>query len=222
MKLATTKTLALFTGLLLAGVTPTAFAACPTTSHIASDAAFHLLQPEAAITCVAEGRIGDRAGAATFELDLGQSTGAPATQAQYGWVSGQVEPFSLTYNGGTGLVTFQLGGRTLNYTPGSTFTDIYIRTRATQAGTTVTVNNLVLNGCVVADQSTATGDGLDYLRLANAAPGSGFTLTGDATLSWTAAAPTQSNLAFQIKLGTPAPPLPVTPTTWGALKARRN
>lgn len=202
-------------------LTPSAArAACPTTSHIASDAAFLALQPEAGVTCVAEGRIGDRAGAATFELDLGQSTAAPVTTAQYGWVSGQAEPFTLSYSNMTGVVTFQLGGRTLTYSPASTFTDLFIRTRASFAGTQVTVNSLVLDGCAIADQSDAPGPGLDYLRLQGVNLMGGFTLTGVATMSWSGAPPTQSNLAFQIKFGTPTPPLPVTPSGWGEIKAR--
>jgi hypothetical protein len=205
--------------LLLSAVTAPAGAACPTTGHFPSDAAFQLFQPEPAINFVAEGRIGDRGGAATFELDLGQSTAAPATQAQYPWVSGQVEPFTLTYDTGTGLVTFQLGGRTLIYAPTATFTDIYIRTRATQTGTSVVVNNLVLDGCAVPDQSSATGNGLDYLHLSGGTLGDGFVLTGDATMTWGATPPTQSNLAFQIKVGTPSQIVPASPATWSAIKA---
>jgi len=193
-------------------------AACPTTSHFASDASFQAFQPEPAINFVAEGRIGDRGGAATFELDLGQSTAAPATQAQYNWISGQAEPFTLSYNNISGVVTFQLGGRTLNYSPGATFTDIYIRTRATQAGTSVVVNNLVLDGCGIVDQSGATGDGLDYLRLAGGTLGDGFVLTGNATLTWGVTPPANSHLAFQIKVGTPATIVPVESATWSSVK----
>jgi hypothetical protein len=211
--------LCLLTPLLIAPISVYVAAACPTTSHFASDAAFQAFQPEPAINFVAEGRIGDRGGAATFELDLGQSTAAPATQAQYNWISGQAEPFTLSYNNISGVVTFQLGGRTLNYSPGATFTDIYIRTRATQAGTSVVVNNLVLDGCGIADQSGATGDGLDYLRLVGGTLGDGFVLTGNATLNWGAIPPANSHLAFQIKVGTPATIVPVDGATWSSVKA---
>jgi hypothetical protein len=195
-------------------------AACPTTSHFASDAAFHAVQPEAGIQFVAEGRIGDRSGAATFELDLGATTAAPATTAQYGWVNGQAEPFTLSFNSGTGVVTFQLGGKTLNYTPGGTFTDIYVRTRATQSGTSLVVDDLDLDGCPIADNSTAVGDGIDYLRIAGGTLNDGFVLTGIATLSWGATVPTNSHLAFQIKVGTPEQIVPVESTRWSALKSR--
>ena len=198
----------------------TASAVCPTTSHIGSDAAFLSIQPEAGVACVAEGRIGDRSGAATFELDLGQSTAAPATTAQYGWVSGQAEPFTLSYSNVTGVVTFQLGGQTLAYSPAGTFTDIFLRTRASLAGTQVTVTDLVLDGCVIADQSNAVGPGLDYLRLQGVDLMAGFTLTGSATMSWAASPPSQSNLAFQVKVGTPAPPVPAVTSSWGGVKAR--
>lgn len=206
--------------LLFALLSAPARAACPTASHLSSDAAFQALQPEAGITCVAEGRIGDRSGAATFELDLGRSTAAPVTTAQYGWISGQPEPFTLSYSNGTGVVTFQLGGQTLTYSPTATFTDLFIRTRASFAGTLVTVSNLLLDGCVIADQSNAPGSGIDYLRLQGGNLMGGFTLTGIVTMSWDATPPTQSNLAFQIKFGTPTPPLPVESAGWGSLKAR--
>lgn len=103
-------------------------------SHLSGDAALAALSPT--FSFAAEGRIGDLGGAATFELDLGHDTAAPATTAQYNWVSGQVEP---------------------------------------------------------------------------------FTLTGDAILSWTGAAPTQSNLAFQIKVAA-LPTTPVRAVTWGGVK----
>ena len=81
------------------------------TSHISSDAA--LLARAPVLTSVTEGRIGDQGNAATFEFDLCQETAHPAVQEQYGWVSGQPEPFTLSYDAGTHLVTFQLGGKTL-------------------------------------------------------------------------------------------------------------
>lgn len=195
-------------------------ASCPVASHFPSDAAFNAVQPEAGIQFVAEGRIGDRSGAATFELDLGATTAAPFTTAQYGWINGQPEPFTLSFDSMSGVVTFQLGGKTLNYTPGGSFTDIYVRTRATQAGTSIVVDNLVLDGCPVADNSTAVGDGVDYLRLSGGTLNDGFVLTGIATLSWGAVVPLNSHLAFQIKVGTPEQIVPVEPSRWGALKAR--
>ena len=185
------------------------------TSHLGTDAAMFALSPT--FSFVAEGRIGDRAGAATFELDLGQDTGAPFTTAQYGWVSGQVEAFSLTYDASTHGVTFILGGRTLNYTASGALSDIFIRTRESFAGSSLSVDNLVLNSVAVGDQAGSVGPGLDILRISGAPLAAGFTLSGNATLSWAGSAPTQSNLAFQIKVGS----LPTTPsdaTTWGRIR----
>ena len=188
-----------------------------TVSHIATDT--ELLALISDTIFVAEGRIGDRGGAATFELDLGQSTAAPNTSAQYGWVSGQAEPFTITYSNVTGLVTFTLGGKTLNYTtPFPMFGDIFVRTRALEIDRSIIVQDLVLNGQSVGDISNAVGPGLDILWISGASLLNGFTLTGTATLAWTGAAPTQSRLAFQIKVAK----LAVVGTedeSWGGIKA---
>jgi hypothetical protein len=188
-----------------------------TVSHLATDA--ELLALVSDTIFVAEGRIGDLGGAATFELDLGQSTAAPYTTAQYPWVSGAVEPFTLTYNAGTGIVTFSLGGRVLTYTtPYPMFGDIFVRTRAVDADRSVIVQDLVLNGSNVGDVSNSIGPGLDILWISGAELAGGFTLTGTATLAWMGAAPTQSRLAFQIKVAK----LAVVGTedeSWGGIKA---
>jgi hypothetical protein len=197
-------------------ILPAAASAALTVSHLASDADLFALSPTYAF--IAEGRIGDGAGAATFELDLGPDTGAPAVTAQYGWVSAAVEPFTLVYSPGLGLVTFTLGGKTLVYAPLLGFTDVFVRTRAVEAGTAVTVTDLVLDGVAVADLSSAVGaDGLDILRIQGGVLADGFTLTGNAVLSWTGARPSQSRLAFQIKVGD-VRPTPALPATWGSVK----
>lgn len=183
-----------------------------TTEHIATDA--ELLTIIQSIAFVAEGRIG---GASTFELDLGPDTGAPAVTRNYGWVSSQVEPFSIVYDQGASLVTFTLGGQVLQYAPLIAFEEVFVRARATEPGTTVSVSNLVLDGVPVGDGVSATGDGLDILRISGGVLVDGFTLTGDAVLAWVGAPPTQSRLAFQIKVGSPAP-VPVESTTWGRVK----
>lgn len=199
----------------IALVLPSAATAALTVSHLASDADLFALSPTYAF--IAEGRIGDGAGAATFELDLGPDTGTPATTVQYGWVSGAVEPFSLVYSVGLGLVTFELGGKTLTYAPLLGFNDVFVRTRAVEAGTSIVVTDLVLDGVAVGDLSSAMGDGLDILRIQGGVLSDGFTLTGNATLSWTGARPSQSRLAFQIKVGD-VRPTPTLPATLGSIK----
>ena len=198
-------------------VLPSAVPAALLVDHLANDAALAVEVQE--IAFVAEGRIGDRAGAATFELDLGQ-TDNPTVTKQYGWVSGQVEPFGLVYDAGLNTVTYTLGGQVLVITPGVAFDVIVVRTRATQAGSDVVVQNLVLNGEAVGDVSLADGDGsgLDLLRIRGGALATGFTLTGEAVLSWGAILPTNSHLAFQVKVGSSAP-TPVDESTWGRVKA---
>jgi hypothetical protein len=167
---------------------------------------------------VAEGRIGDRGGAATFELDLGDNTGNPAATAQYPWLSGVAEPFTLTYDKVTNVVTFTLGGRILTYSPAVSFREFFVRTRAVDASASVQVVDLVLNGQGVGDVSAATGpDDLDILAVSGVDIYQGFTLTGVAVLTWTGTAPTQSRLAFQIKVGN-APTVPVEESSWGRIK----
>ena len=189
------------------------------TSHLDNDADLIALLPADNIAFVAEGRIGDLGGAATFELDLGQSTAAPSVTAQYGWQSGVVEPFTLNYDNNLNTVEFTLGGNTLVYIPDRAFTEVFVRTRAVYEGTAVTVSDMVLDGEPVMDLSTATGaGGLDILRIEGAILWDSFTLTGNAVLSWTGTPPHQSNLAFQIKVGTPDSSTATEPSTWGLVK----
>jgi hypothetical protein len=185
-------------------------------SHLNSDAAMLAVLKNVAF--IAEGRIGDLGGAATFELDLGPDTGNPSSTEQYGWQSGVAEPFTLSYDHGTGVVTFTLGGKTLTYNPGMSFREIFVRTRAVNDLTSVQVCDLVLNGVNVGDISSTTGpDGLDILAISGIEIYNGFTLTGTAVLSWEGQAPTLSRLAFQIKVGN-APSVPVERSTWGNIK----
>jgi hypothetical protein len=91
---------------------------------------------------------------------------------------------------------------TLTYTtPWFDFDQVFVRTRAVNEGSSVTVSDIVIDGESVMDQSQATGNGLDNLWIQGAILNDGFTLTGNAVLTWTGAAPTQSRLAFQIKVG---------------------
>jgi hypothetical protein len=190
-----------------------------TTSHLSGDAELSAILPEDNIAFVAEGRVGDLEGHATFELDLGQSTAAPETTAQYAWRNGESESFAVTYDHGTGVVSFNLGGKTLYYFPSRVFSEIFIRTRAVEDGSTVSAHDLVVDGESVNDQSSAAGpDGLDILRIQGATLSDDFVLVGQAVLSWPGDAPSQSRLAFQIKVGEPEPPVSAQPATWGWIK----
>jgi hypothetical protein len=187
------------------------------TSHLSSDA--DMLAAIENVAAVAEGRIGDRGGAATFELDLGDDTGNPATTAQHAWQSGAAEPFTLAYDAGMNVMSFTLAGKTLTYSPGLSFREMFVRTRAVDAGTSVEVYDLVINSEAVGDVSSATGaGGLDILAISGIDLYQGFTMTGVAVLTWSGTPPTQSRLAFQIKIGD-APTVPVDESTWGQIKS---
>jgi len=149
---------------------------------------------------VAEGRVGDLGGAATFELDLGASTAAPATTAQLAWGSGVAYPFSLHFDIFSRMATFTAGGHTLSYVSDyAVFDALFIRTRAVHAGTFMGVYNLVLDGITVPGASVVNGpDGLMILQIYGAPLQDGFTLTGTVKMSWDGAAPLNSTLAFQI------------------------
>jgi hypothetical protein len=169
---------------------------------------------------VAEGRIGDRGGAATFELDLGQSTAAPAVTAQHDWQSGVAYPFTLSYDIFTSTATFTLGGNTLTYVSTyNVFDAIFIRTRAIPPATFVGVYDLVLDGIPVPGASVETGpDGLKIMQIYGAPLQDGFTLTGTAKMSWGSTLPVNSQLAFQIKVAN----MLVVETeaqSWGQVKA---
>jgi hypothetical protein len=199
---------------LLAGGGPSAGM---TTTHFGTDN--ELLQYLSDTLFVCEGRIGDRGGAATFELDLGHSTSAPDQTADYDWQNGVPEPFTLSYDPMNSLVTFTLGGITLLYTTSyEDFDAIFVRTRAVNEGTSVTVEDLVYNGENVDDLSSTTGDGLDILLIYGLPIADGFTLAGIATLSWTGTPPTQSRLAFQIKVAR-STVIDAEETSWGAMKS---
>lgn len=149
---------------------------------------------------VAEGRIGDLGGAATFELDLGASTAVPATTAQFAWGNGVTYPFSLHFDLFSRMATFTAGGHTLSYVSNyAVFDALFIRTRAVYAGTFMGVYNLVLDGITVPGASMVSGpDGLKILQIYGAPLQDGFTLTGTVKMSWDGQAPLNSTLAFQI------------------------
>jgi hypothetical protein len=190
-----------------------------TTSHIGTDAEMLDLLSDSLF--VAEGRIGDGAGAATFEVDLGGDTGAPATTAQYAWPNGGAVAWSVHYNHLTHLITFTVDTVVLQWaTPLSGFTDLFVRTRAVNADTQILVDDLVLDAQNVGDasQAVANSDGLDILWIAGGTLTDGFTLSGTTTMSWAGAMPTQSRLAFQVKVGTLST-VGTEESTWGRVKA---
>jgi len=166
--------------------------------YFSSDAIFGTVLSDSVF--VAEGRIGDLGGAATFELDLGASTAAPATTDQFAWGNGVAYPFSLHFDHLSNVATFTVAGHTLSYTSAyGVFDALFIRTRSVYAGTFVGVYNLVLDGITVPGASVESGpNGLKIMQIYGAPLQDGFTLNGIVKLSWDAAPPLNSALAFQI------------------------
>jgi hypothetical protein len=187
------------------------------TSHLSSDEEMNAILSDSIF--VAEGRIGDRGGSATHELDLGFSTSAPEATADYDWQNGVPVAFSLSYDADTGLVTFSVDGTVLNYiTPYSGFGDLFIRTRANPQGSVITVYDIVIGGVLIYDTSSAAGNqGLDILWISGMSSAYGFTIEGLVVMSWTGAAPSQSNLAFQIKTANLST-VGVDQSSWGSIK----
>jgi hypothetical protein len=128
--------------------------------------------------------------------------------------------WTLTYDHITNDVIFTVGDSTLQWqSPLSGFTDIFVRTRAVVAESEILVNELTVDAEAANDSSYAVGaDGLDILWISGASIDNGFIMAGQTMMTWGAVKPTQSKLAFQIKVGK-TEPTSAEPTTWGTIKA---
>jgi hypothetical protein len=189
----------------------------PKTLHFNGDA--ELMKYLSEVVFTAEGLIGDLTGPA-HELDMGVTTMDLVITANYPWQSGVTVPFTLNYNDDDGSVCFTVGGEALHYTtPHSGFDAIFVRTRAVYGGSSVRVDNLVLNSWNINDFSQSVGpDGRDVLLIYGLNISYGFTLSGNAVLSWTGPPPVGQALAFQIKVARSAV-VSTAPSTWGAIKS---
>lgn len=167
---------------------------------------------------VAEGRIGNNGFGGNGERELGinrdvraaVNAGLPVAKGDLVWENGKVWDFSLEYTGSNLTYTITDGRQTVRLLTqefSGAVTDIYFRTFANKGSNnnlqnTVSLTNLVFNGTPfgsLASVGKNTAD-VDYLHLAGvSAP---FTLTGQTAFSWIGTAPSRSNLAFQIKVGT--------------------
>ena len=157
-------------------------------------------------TFVTSSRIG-AAGASDYELGIldPQNNLLPDQQQQFGWTSGDVVDFSLTYDGST--VDYRVGDQLLSSTTFSgPVTDLFFRTRAADESS-VQLSNLVLTddtGSLNLGSFGSTGIGgrdVDYLQLTDVT--GAFEISGQSVLSWTSDAPPRgSALIYQIKAGT--------------------
>lgn len=158
---------------------------------------------------VAESRIGNNStSTAERELGINTDTGAPVAIGNRTWANGGLVDFSLEYTGS--LVKYTVGGQLLSSTAFSGLaTDIFLRTRAGGDtsnginGSTMGLSDLVFEGVGIGSLSssvTGTGSDVDYLQIAGiSAP---FKLTGKSMMSWIGNNPKNSQLAYQIKVGT--------------------
>ena len=175
-------------------------------SHLDTDTDYNALIDQ--LSFVPEGRIGSNSiGGTTYELDIHDIVNnnfVLLDQDEFVWSNGTATPFTLAYQAATQNVSYTVGGKTLTSTATGPFTDILIRTRATKPNSKIEVNNLFLNGLALNNSSIAdaNGDSLDYLRIRGLSDKTDFLLTGQSIMSWLGATPSQSQLAYQIKVGT--------------------
>lgn len=206
-------------------VAPAGTRAALVPTHVPSDADLESVLPDSKKAFVAEGRIGDRGGSATFELDLGTNSAAPAVTRDYDWQNGMRESFTLVYNVERNLVLFACGTQTMSFAPekGRPMTDIFVRVRADEAGSSARIDEIMIDGEGFSEPSSAAGaNGVDILWIRGANLADGFLMTGVAKLAWGSAAPSQSKLAFQIKVGQAQNTNATNVTTWGRIKAEHG
>lgn len=162
---------------------------------------------------VAEGRIGNNATNGTQELSINRDVRDPikpaqiVAQSQLSWGKDTLWDFTLAYTGSKVDFSVSRAGGPSVLLSSTEFNkpvnQIYFRTAA-QGGNNnfVGLFNLSLNGHSIPDISSLGTPGnrdVDYLAVGDInAP---FTLTGKTRFDWGGTRPNNSNLAFQIKVG---------------------
>lgn len=176
-------------------------------SFVNDDNDFNALNPNLAF--VAEGRIGNNAMNGTHELNFhGTNENNPTAtsdQADYVWTSGLPTVFKLMYDATTRNISYQVGNTVLNsIANNNVVSDIFIRARATVSESSIAIANLVFNGTPLSQSLAIAGtsnwsDSMEYLRISGVTDS--FTLEGTSIMSWGNTRPSNSNLAYQIKVG---------------------
>ncbi len=171
---------------------------------------------------VAQSRIGNNATNGTQEIDLLDSANnnTPVAQLQKKWTSGKAVDFKLEYK--NSIVTYIVDGQTISSNKFSgKVSDIFFRTRAADKSS-MSLSNLMFSDSKTANLAlgslSSAGAGssdIDYLQLGKIS--GDFTLTGKSTMTWTGTAPSNSALAYQIKVGTTPKKEVPEPAAAGAL-----
>lgn len=168
------------------------------------------LDTEFSVQC----RIGDSAESShnrTYELAIGNTIYQPGVTKQHTWISDVEVEFTLTAEiSAQGLykTIFEADNNKLRFTPNigslSNLNDVYIQTVVGTGafGTRrIELGNLILNGDLIGDSVDVTVGG-DNLVISGGSLVSGFILTGTAKMTYdTIAPPTDSDMAFQIGVG---------------------
>lgn len=153
---------------------------------------------------VAESRIGDGAGAATYELALKEpSVVKPIKDKGFNWENKKTYDFELKSE--NGKVTYKVGGTELSsfdlvdMSPNNT---VYIRAFAGPENTKVKLTNITVDGNTYGGHFMANGDNnqREYLKVTDI--NGDFTITGQSIFAWSDTdRPRNSNVAYQFKVG---------------------
>ena len=147
---------------------------------------------------------------ANFELAVGDNDGSPAGQDtdDATWTSGQAESFTLTYDAGTGDVTWEVAGYpTTTYNVGasalSATSDIGLNLKAREAGSMLDLTNLALAGegpLSIDSLSTDSSYSVRSLTIEDVDLTGGFVLTGDFTMTWSSLPTNPEDLVLQVSV----------------------
>ncbi len=194
-----------FVGCVAALTFASAASATPTWSYFAGgDAGFNALSNNGSLErAVTEGRIGNNAVNGTWEQGIWQQGAVNLqVQGQFAWTNGSLTDWEIVYDG-VSSITFTVGTQSISWGGmAGAFTDIFIRSRAATDSTMELVSlDLVGAGLGIGNLVSSGNGDVDYIRIENMGSNFGaFTLRGQSRMTWTGAAPTNSALAYQVKL----------------------
>lgn len=166
---------------------------------------------------VLQASAGNRAASSPIEMQVLDFSGnlngsVPANgTANFAWANNTTYSFSMEFNPTNGQLRYTLGNTTINAIIANTtlIQDMFFKTQANSAGTTLTVSNLVVNGTsmgsAVSSASFAnTNQQVDYLWIRGLTVGASntFTMSGNINMSWTGPTPpSNTNTVAYFKFG---------------------